>query len=90
MTLFLVFVRFLWFLINFHDIGFLYFDDISWFSYNIFNLNDVGIFRLLISWFGIETMCLKCVKSHITGSANLQLQGALAVNGWEKIGSGGS
>ena len=49
MTLFLVFVRFLWFLINFHDIGFLYFDDISWFSYNIFNLNDVGIFRLLIS-----------------------------------------
>jgi len=34
-----------------------YFDDICWFSYHIFNLNDAGNFRLLILWFGIETMC---------------------------------
>jgi len=41
-----------------------YFYDIYWFSYHISNLNDVDNFRLLILWFGIETMCLQCVKTH--------------------------
>ena len=69
-----------------------YFYENCWFSYHIFNLNDVGNFRLLILWFGIEAICLQCVKTHITGStsvgsANLQLQGTSAVNCWGKQGT---
>jgi len=62
-----------------------HFYDNCWFSYQIFNLNYVGNFRLLNLWFDIETMCLQCVKTHVTGSASigsgiLWLQDASTVN----------
>jgi len=38
-----------------------YFYHNCWFSYHIFNLNDIGNFRVLILVFGIKTICLQCV-----------------------------
>ena len=50
-----------------------YFFDNCSFSYHIFNLNCVGNFCLLILLFGIGTMCLQCVKTHVTGSGSTGL-----------------